>query len=50
MKAARLGRIPAHDKDASHAIQFPRAIRKNASAMLTAAYAATFAHKAALPL
>ena len=28
MKAARLERIPAHDKDASHAIQFPRAIRK----------------------
>ncbi len=27
MKAARLGRTPAHDKDASHAIQFPRAIR-----------------------
>ena len=28
MKAARLGRTPAHDKGASHAIQFPRAIRK----------------------
>ena len=27
MKAARLGRTPAHDKGASHAIQFPRAIR-----------------------
>jgi len=28
MKAAQLGRTPAHDKGASHAIQFPRAIRK----------------------
>lgn len=28
MKAARLGRTPAHDKGASHAIQFLRAIRK----------------------
>lgn len=28
MKAARLGRTPAYDKDASHAPQFPRAIRK----------------------
>ena len=27
MKAARLGRISAHDKGASHAIRFPRAIR-----------------------
>ena len=27
MKAARLGRTPAHDKGASHAIRFPRAIR-----------------------
>ena len=27
MKAARLGRTPAHDKGVPHAIQFPRAIR-----------------------
>ena len=27
MKAVRLGRTPAHDKGASHAIRFPRAIR-----------------------
>ena len=36
MKAARLGRTPAHDRGASRAIQFPRAIRKNASAILIA--------------
>lgn len=67
MKAARLGRTPAHDKGASHASmksarrkshgnfrtsvpQFPRAIRKNASAMLSAAAQLLLLIRVALPL
>ena len=50
MKAARLGRTPAHDRGASRAIQFPRAIRKNASAMLSATAQLFLLIRAALPL
>ena len=49
MKAARLGRTPAHDKGAPHAIQFPRAIRKSASGMLSAAAQLLLLIRAALP-
>ena len=50
MKAARLGRTPAHDRGASHAIQFPRAIRKSESAMLSAAAQLLLLIRVALPL
>lgn len=50
MKAARLGRTPAHDKGASRVPQFPRAIRKSASAMLSAAAQLFLLIRAALPL
>ena len=62
MKAARLGRTPAHDKDASHAIQFPRAIRHTIECTLrehsivmnricdaVRCCAAIFAHKSSAP-
>ena len=60
MKAARLGRIPAHDKGMPHAIQFPRAIRNTIECTLREhsivmnrifdafrCFAAPFAHKKA---
>ena len=50
MKAARLGRTPAHDKGASHAIQFPRAIRKTHLRCFPLLSQLTFAHTLALPL
>ena len=62
MKAARLGRTPAHDKGASHAIQLPRAIRHTIECTLREhsivmkricdafrCCAAIFAHKSGAP-
>ena len=50
MKAARLGRTPAHDKGAPRVLQFPRAIRKSASGMLSAAAQLLLLIRVALPL
>ena len=57
MKAARLGRTPAHEICLQKATwelphvsaPVPPRHSQNASAMLTAAYAATFAHKSSAP-
>lgn len=50
MKAARLGRTPAHDRGAPRVPRFPRAIRKSASAMLSAAAQLLLLIRVALPL
>ncbi len=62
MKAARLGRTPAHDKGVPHAIHFPRAIRHTIECTLREhsivmnricdafrCCAAAFAHKSGAP-